>query len=145
MNCYAIRSEQRGSVILEALIAILLFSIGILALVGMQATAINSVSDAKYRTDAGFLADQIIGVIWGNRVANASGVLAADASFACNPCTSANGNTYTQQWWASGVSPALPNASAVIGVNAGRVEVIISWQPPKAPSPHTHSVVAYVN
>jgi len=44
--------QQTGSVVLEALIAILIFSIGILALIGMQATAINSVADAKYRNTA---------------------------------------------------------------------------------------------
>ena len=42
--------------LLEALIAILIFSMGILALMGMQATAINTVSESKYRSNAGFLA-----------------------------------------------------------------------------------------
>ncbi len=145
MSRYGTMPMQQGYVLLEALIAILLFSVGILALVGMQAASINNVSDSKYRTEAGFLADQIIGVIWGNRLADASGVLAADTSFACKPCDSTTGNAYTQQWWASGVSPALPNATASIDVSAGRVEVIISWKPPKASSAHTHSVVAYVH
>ncbi len=146
MTSYRTMRTQKGYVLLEALIAILLFSVGILALVGMQATAINNVSDSKYRTEAGFLADQIIGVIWGNRVVvpGVSGV-AADPSFSCNPCNASTGNAYTQQWWASGVNATLPQASAVIAVNAGRVEVIISWQPPKAATAHTHSVVAYVD
>jgi len=146
MRCHRTMQTQNGYVLLEALIAILLFSVGILALVGMQAAAVSNVSDSKYRTEAGFMADQIIGVIWGNRVA-VSGVsgVSADPSFACNPCNSTNGNAYTRQWFASGVSATLPQASAVIAVNAGRVEVIISWQPPKAASAHTHSVVAYVD
>ncbi|MEE8253990.1 MAG: hypothetical protein V3S58_00090, partial [Nitrosomonadaceae bacterium] len=56
-----LRKEQRGAMLLEALIAILIFSMGILALMGMQVTAINTVSESKYRSDAGFLANRIIG------------------------------------------------------------------------------------
>ena len=80
--------------ILEAMIAILIFSMGILALVGMQATAINTASDAKYRSTAGFLADQMIGTVWAARqnatTAGVSNVIVAnpDPSFACNPLRS---------------------------------------------------------
>ena len=59
--------RQRGATLLEALIGILIFSIGILALVGMQALAIKHMSDAKYRSDASFFANEIIGQMWVNR------------------------------------------------------------------------------
>ena len=52
---------QGGATLLEAIIGILIFSLGILALVGMQALAIKQVNDAKYRADASFYANQIIG------------------------------------------------------------------------------------
>lgn len=55
---------QQGVMLIEALIGILIFSIGILALVGMQATAIKNTTDARYRSDASFLAQQIIGQMW---------------------------------------------------------------------------------
>src|ERR1039458_7256925 len=98
MNMKRAKTQETGSVILEAMIAILIFSMGILALVGMQATAINSVADAKYRSTAGFLAEQIIGTVWATRqnstISSASNVIAAnpDPTFACNPCGAANGN-----------------------------------------------------
>jgi type IV pilus assembly protein PilV len=41
--------------LLEALVAILIFSISLLALVGMQAMAVRNVGEAKYRADASFL------------------------------------------------------------------------------------------
>lgn len=56
--------QQRGFTLLEALIAILIFSFGILALIGLQAAAINDVRDAKFRADAAFLANQIVGLMW---------------------------------------------------------------------------------
>ena len=42
---------MQGSVLLEGLLAVLIFSVGVLALIGMQANAINTISEVKYRTD----------------------------------------------------------------------------------------------
>lgn len=58
------RKQQSGVMLLEALIAILIFSLGILGIVGMQASAMSASRDAKYRTDAGLLANEIIGQMW---------------------------------------------------------------------------------
>jgi type IV pilus assembly protein PilV len=64
-----VHNKQSGVMLLEALIAILIFSLGILGIVGMQAFAVNASRDAKYRTDAGLLANELIGQMWsGNRV-----------------------------------------------------------------------------
>ena len=58
------QSPQRGVVLLEALIAILLFSMGVLAIVGLQATMVKNVADSKYRAEAGNIAQQRIGMMW---------------------------------------------------------------------------------
>ena len=58
------RSAQQGVVLLEALVAILIFSMGVLALVGLQAAMIKNTSDSKYRSEASFIAQQRIGMIW---------------------------------------------------------------------------------
>jgi type IV pilus assembly protein PilV len=55
--------SQEGVMLLEALIGILIFSIGILALVAMQANAISNVSNAQYRAEASALADEILAQI----------------------------------------------------------------------------------
>lgn len=49
---------------LEGLIAILIFSMAILGVVGMQATAITRGTEAQYRADAAFLANQLLGQMW---------------------------------------------------------------------------------
>jgi len=59
-------AHQAGVMLLEALIAMLIFSLGILAIVGMQATAIQDLSESKYRSDAAFLANQIVADMWSN-------------------------------------------------------------------------------
>lgn len=57
-------TKQQGSVLLEALIAVLIFSLGILALVGLQAAMIKNTGAAKYRTDASYIAQKRIGEMW---------------------------------------------------------------------------------
>ena len=57
-------SKQGGVALLEALIGILIFSIGILAVVGMQGTAIRTVTDSKHRSEAAFLANQLMTQMW---------------------------------------------------------------------------------
>lgn len=59
-----VKRNQRGIILLEGLIAILIFSLGILALVGMQATTLNHSSQTKYRLEASFLANKLIGKLW---------------------------------------------------------------------------------
>ena len=149
MNMKRTKIKQTGSVILEALISILIFSIGILALVGMQATAISNVADTKYRSMAGFLANQIVGTLRANspNITNASNVMVASPapSFACNPCDSANGNAYTQAWAASGVAAELPNGTASIAINGAQVTVTIGWQPPRAAVPHQHGISTFID
>src|SRR2546428_12965622 len=56
--------RENGVMLLEALIAILIFSIGILAVVGLQAVSIRNVTDSKHRTEAAFLANNLLSQMW---------------------------------------------------------------------------------
>jgi type IV pilus assembly protein PilV len=58
--------SQQGMAMLEALIAVLIFSMGILALVGLQGAMVKNTTDAKYRAEATFIAQQKLGEIWAN-------------------------------------------------------------------------------
>ena len=141
-----LRKEQRGAMLLEALIAILIFSMGILALMGMQVTAINTVSESKHRSDAGFLANRIIGQIWADR--------ANLASYACNPCTTTGtGNIDTRAWATEiqggalqlpGVTDAANQPTITLGAS-NQVQVQVFWQAPYATAQRNHLVIAYVN
>jgi len=55
--------SQGGLFLIEAMVAILIFALGILGLVAMGGTAVSSQSDAQYRTEASSLADAIAGEI----------------------------------------------------------------------------------
>jgi type IV pilus assembly protein PilV len=55
---------QQGFMLLEALIALVIFSMGALALVGLQAAMVSNTTNAKYRADASYVAQQRIGQMW---------------------------------------------------------------------------------
>lgn len=55
---------QQGVVLIEAMVAILIFSMGVLAIVGLQAAMIKNTADSKYRADAAYIAQQRIGLMW---------------------------------------------------------------------------------
>jgi type IV pilus assembly protein PilV len=59
-------TKQKGMALLEAMIAIVLFSIGVIGLMGLQANMIKNNTDAKLRSEASFLAQQTLGTMWGN-------------------------------------------------------------------------------
>lgn len=58
------RHSQRGVVIIETLISILIFSMAVLAIVGLQAVMVKNTTDAKFRADASYIAQQRIGAMW---------------------------------------------------------------------------------
>jgi len=78
--------RQRGFFLIEAMVAILIFALGILGLVAMGGTAVSSQSDAQYRTEASSIADAIAGEIalGVNRTSEATKV-ASLAAFAHQP------------------------------------------------------------
>jgi type IV pilus assembly protein PilV len=55
---------QRGVMLLEVLIALLIFALGVLGLVGLQARAARDSSQTKYRADATLLANDLLGQMW---------------------------------------------------------------------------------
>ncbi|MDD2721172.1 MAG: type IV pilus modification protein PilV [Gallionella sp.] len=142
------KSAQQGAVLLEALIAFLIFSMGLLGVIGLQATAINNTLDARYRSDAAFLANQVIAQMWADSQANTATVpttYTIKPSYACNPCTKANGNANTQAWVSQIQSGFLPGVSdttnqPVIAINGNQVTVTMNWQSPQGDK-QTHNYI----
>jgi type IV pilus assembly protein PilV len=122
--------------LIEALIGLLIFSIGILAMMGMQAMAMRTTIDSKYRSEASFLANDIVGTMWGD-AANLSNYDSAN-------CTS----TTACDNWLTKVAARLPNASGAnvptIAVATRQVTVTILWQRPGETTVSNHQVVAQI-
>ncbi len=149
------RAVQRGSVLLEALISVLVFSLGILALVSMQTAAARSTIDAKYRADAAFLANQIIGSIWGealgNRADYVNGGDATQAGAAACPAGGAAARSPEALAWLGQVARLLPEATAnrqQITINNDNVTVRVCWldrSDNAGGAYHNHVVSAQIN
>lgn len=98
---------QQGVALLESLIAVLIFSMGLLALAGLQAAMVKNTSDAKYRAEATFIAQQRLGLMW------VGTALADYAEVATN------------------ISTLLPNGTRTVTVSPERVvTVTVTWQTP---------------
>jgi type IV pilus assembly protein PilV len=127
--------SQSGVMLIEALVGILIFSIGILALIGMQGAAIKNTTDARYRSEASALASQIIGQMWVD-IAN---LPSYDKDFA--------GTFAPRDNWVTSVAATLPGINVAtstlvptveVGPDAGlvppldtnEVRVLILWQQP---------------
>lgn len=55
---------QRGIVLIDAMIAILIFSVGILGMVALQGSAVEMSGASNYRINAAMLADHVIAQMW---------------------------------------------------------------------------------
>lgn len=139
-------ASQRGSMLLEALVAILIFSVGILAVVGMQATAVKAAADSKYRSEASLLANELLGQMW---ITNRNA-----ATLKTNfEGSDGSGGTYYNNWYANvaatmpGVSTTANAPSVTVDGSTGLVTVVVFWKLPSEPSgasAHNYTVVAQV-
>lgn len=113
---------QGGFTLIEVLIAIVIFSIGVLALIALQVTSVRQSSNAKYRSEAALLVNRLIGEMWvSDRVV---------ANMQTNYNT--GGAAYTT--WATAVQANLPGSAAsaptVVVAADGQVTVNVFWKAP---------------
>lgn len=139
--------KQEGVMLLEAMIAILIFSFGILAIIGLQAAAIKNAGDAKFRTDASMLANKLLGQMWADDRTPANVV----ANY-----QSPGGAKYSA-WQTEVASSGLPDVKSKVDValtniivggvavsTSSFVTVEITWQAPSETTPHTYRSIAHI-
>lgn len=123
--------DQSGVMMLEALIAILIFSLGILAIIGLQAASIRNSSEAKFRADASFLANQVISYMWADR-ANLAQYAHRPNGAVCEPSGGDSNNANVTTWLANvtNLLPGATNNMQSISVDAlnRQVTVRVCWE-----------------
>jgi len=135
------RGEQRGTYLLEALVAILVFSFGILGLVSIVAQSVRSTNDARYRAEAANLAAAAVGNMWATAPTN------LDAQFGTG------GAQLTA--WQTQVAGLLPSATGSntpqidltqpgLSTNARTVVVTVFWQLPGDAVRHQYVMTAQI-
>jgi type IV pilus assembly protein PilV len=125
--------SRRGFALIEALIALLIFSLGALGLLGLQVSMMRATSGAKYRADAAYLANDLVGTMW---------VDAANLAAYGNNCAS-HAPCHT---WNDKVAATLPGGTADLSVDAttGRVGITINWTVPTEGA-HAFSTTTAIN
>ncbi len=156
MKTFPLR-PQCGSALLEALIAILIFSMGIIALMGLQAASIKNSIDAKYRADAAYLTNQIIGQMWVDRANLDSYAHNPTAGTVCTPTGAASTNAYVVAWLnqfttttSSSFLPGAVSSKQQISVttpftNTKQVTVTVCWKGPQEINYHNFVATAQIN
>jgi len=122
-------STQRGILLLEALVAILIVSFGILGLVALWANSIKNASEAQFRSDASYLANELISEMW----------LSRPITLAYTPPTA----------WTTRVASALPGGEGTVDMaNDGngllQATINVKWTVP-GHDQHTYQTVARIN
>lgn len=59
-----VQRAQAGGFLLEALIGVLIFSFGILGIVGLQAASLRHTGESEYRAEAMYYANSLISQMW---------------------------------------------------------------------------------
>ena len=101
---------QRGSVLIEAMVAVTIFSMGVLALVGLQSAMIKNSSDSRYRAEA---------------------LLIAQTHIANMMAYGGNSANYIAQIDSEKIKTQLPNGTlAFSALTNSMVTVSVGWQVP---------------
>ena len=118
--------EQGGFTLLESLIAIIVFAIAVLGMIGAQASGAQVTSDARYRTEAATAADELLARM---QIAPPATVV-ADFS---------TGGALFQEWLEERVQAegsGLPAGDATVdfatvGGDPLTVRIVVTWVPPR--------------
>lgn len=111
--------HARGVVLIEILVAVVLFSIGVLGLIGLQIASMKNVGESQYRVEAAMLANSL-----------AAQMRTSPAASRASDFASPAGSRYAT--WASSVTSTLPGADAtpptVDTSTYPTVTVTITWR-----------------
>jgi len=118
------QKSQSGSILLESLIAILIFSLGVMALAGMQGISMKNTTMSKTRIDASLVAGQRIASMWVDQGVNGT-----------NLPTYVKTNTAV---------PDLPGGLRTTAVVGDQVTVTVTWQMPGDPTVNSYRSIARI-
>lgn len=158
--------SQQGVFLIEALLGILVFSLGVLAMIALGTAAVSAQSDAQYRTEAASLANEIASAMALNanrqpQATPAETIAVLNASLLpfqhningtlCNFAAPAS-TVALVTGWAARVAAALPQVAAsslqidttTLAAFSG-VRVTVCWRAPADNAVRSHTLVTYIN
>lgn len=108
-------SNQSGFMMIEVLVAILLFSVGLLGLVALQTSTAQNATNAEYRSIAASLSNELVSQMWIKKTAD--------------PSSSALSGDITT-WKNKVATSGLPNAIGEVQQTGNVTSVIVRYKLP---------------
>ena len=122
--------KSLGFSLIEVLVSSLLFTLGVIGTLQMQSLLTEATFNAKYRSEAIELVNQMATTIMLD-----SGNLATYAD---------GGNAAFRTRWDAEISQKLPLGSSTITVNGGDLTIKVNWQSKKDLDQREYSIVTYL-
>ncbi len=122
---------QRGSSLIEGLLALVVFSIGLMGLLMLLSATLIESGQARYRSEASFLASDLVARLW-----------SGDRSLASLQSRFGNTKADDYQDWLQRVQASLPGTNAaanqpVVAIDKDRnVIITLLWQTPAEATAH---------
>ena len=118
--------------LIEVLVAVLIFSFGLIGLVGLQARAMQFSNSAEDTGRAALLANEIAAQIATTTVSGTAVSVSASAAAA---------------WQVRASDPqsgGLPNGTVAVAASGNTASITVTWQPPAAASGAANAINRYV-
>jgi len=136
------RPRSNGFALIEVMVSVLLFAIGILGLVGLQASMMQAQTSSKVRADAANLADELTAIIWSD-ITN----IATYTTGGCAGNARCNG-------WLTKLPQVLPGGTlqtltidlagtSITNQDYGLITITLNWTLPNGGT-HTYTTVSNV-
>ena len=124
-------SANKGFTLVEVLVTVVIFSVGLLGLAGLQATGIKLNHSSLIRSQATLLAYDIVDCMRANRTNVANYALAKSATAYSTPTTLAQEDI---NQWLTNLSGFLPSGDGAVTINGNRATVQVWWDDSRDPS-----------
>lgn len=121
-------TKQQGFTLLESLVAMLIFAVGVLGLIGLQTAVTLAQTETHSRSEAVSLAQEMVGLLWTDMARLDQYVTNADSSCTATACLR----------WLDKVRTTLPNGDASMMAATARdlrnnaignhIDLTVTWQ-----------------
>lgn len=130
-------SRQSGFTLIEVLVAVLIVSVGVLGVAGLQLLSLQNNTSALFRTQAIQAAYDIMDRARANRGQDYTLAMADDAPNApdcmAQSCTQAQMRAYDLNEWRTALADDLPLGTGAVEMASGVVTVTVRWQDTRNP------------
>lgn len=127
-SCPRSPRRARGLSLIEVLVVIVLFSFGLIGMVGLQAKAVQNSVSAEDSARAALLANDMVSTMWANSTVSLPSATVSAWNTAVGDAT----------------ARGLPNGAGTVTVAAGVATITVTWRAPHEPSGTVHTYTTQV-